>query len=147
MAGLDKDTPIPIGLEVHQVSRTLEIIYAGDERYELSFEFLRVFTPSAEARGHGPGQEVLQVGKKNVGLVDIEPVGAYALRPIFTDGHDSGFYSWDLLYNLCCHRDELWQAYLDRLEATGQSREPGEMEENSAKTAPGTGCGARKKDG
>ncbi|MCL2830902.1 MAG: DUF971 domain-containing protein [Betaproteobacteria bacterium] len=143
MAGLDKNTPTPVGLEIHQKSRTLEIIYAEDERHELSFEFLRVFTPSAEARGHGPGQEVLQVGKKNVGLVNIEAVGTYALRLIFTDGHDSGFYSWDLLYNFCLHRDELWQSYLDRIEATGQSREPAD-EENPAKNTSGMGCGSKK---
>ena len=121
MAGLAPDTPIPSEIKLHQKSRCLEIAY-GEERYELTYEFLRVLSPSAEARGHGPGQEVLQVGKRDVAIVSIEPVGNYAIRPVFSDGHDSGLYSWDILHDFCRHRDELWQAYLDRLAATGGSR-------------------------
>lgn len=123
MAGLDNSTPSPTEIKLHQKSRIFEIAFASGERFELSYEFLRVFTPSAEARGHGPGQEVLQVGKRDVGIERIEPVGNYAIRPVFDDGHDSGLYSWDLLYNLGQHHDELWQAYLDRLVAEGKSRE------------------------
>ena len=124
MAGLTQDTPVPTEIKLHQKSRKLEIAFDTGERFELSYEFLRVFTPSAEARGHGPGQEVLQVGKRDVGIEHIEPVGNYAIRPVFSDGHDSGFYSWDMLYNLGKHHDELWQTYLDRLTAEGKSRDP-----------------------
>ena len=90
----------------------------------MSFEFLRVFTPSAEARGHGVGQETLQVGKRDVDILSLEPVGNYAIKPVFSDGHDSGLYSWDILHMLCLHRDELWQAYLEKLEQQGASRDP-----------------------
>lgn len=124
MAGLNQDTPIPTTIKLHQKSRKLEIAFDSGESFELSYEYLRVFTPSAEARGHGPGQEVLQVGKRDVGIDRLEPVGNYAIRPVFSDGHDSGFYSWDLLYNLGKHQDELWQTYLDRLAAEGKSRDP-----------------------
>ena len=109
MAGLDRDTPIPNEIKLHRKSRLLEVAYENGERYSLDFEYLRVFTPSAEARGHGPGQEILQTGKRNVDIEGIEPVGTYALRFVFSDGHDSGLYSWDLLYNLAAHHDELWQ--------------------------------------
>jgi DUF971 family protein len=124
MAGLDNDTPNPTEIKLHQASRVFEIAFDNGERFELSYEYLRVFTPSAEARGHGPGQETLQVGKRDVGIERIEPVGTYAIKPVFSDGHDSGLYSWDMLYNLGKHRDELWQTYLDRLEAEGKSRDP-----------------------
>lgn len=123
MAGIDQDTPIPSEIKLHQKSRRLELIYAEDESYSLDFEFLRVYTPSAEARGHGPGQETLQTGKRNVGIERVEPVGTYALRFIFSDGHDSGLYSWDLLYNLGKHHDELWQEYLAQIEKQGLSRD------------------------
>ena len=125
MAGLDETTKIPTEIKLHQKSRILEMSFADGERFELSYEFLRVFTPSAEARGHGPGQEVLQVGKREVDIERIEPVGNYAIRPVFSDGHDSGLYSWDVLYNLGSHRDQLWQSYLERLAAAGASRDPG----------------------
>ena len=123
MAGMERDTPIPTEIKLHKQSRILELIYPEGEHYELDFEFLRVFTPSAEARGHGPGQEVLQTGKRLIDIDDLQPVGTYALRPVFSDGHDSGLYSWDLLYNLGQHRDELWQEYLKALEAQGLSRD------------------------
>ncbi|MCP5229568.1 DUF971 domain-containing protein [Accumulibacter sp.] len=125
MAGLDETTKIPTEIKLHQKSRILEMSFADGERFELSYEFLRVFTPSAEARGHGPGQEVLQVGKREVDIERIEPVGNYAIRPVFSDGHDSGLYSWDVLYNLGSRRDQLWQSYLERLAAAGASRDPG----------------------
>ena len=118
MAGIERDTPIPTDIRLHKKSRVLELCYEGGERYELGCEFLRAFTPSAEARGHGPGQEVLQTGKR-----EVEIVGSYAVRLIFSDGHDSGLYSWDLLYNLGRHHDELWDEYLKQIEAQGLSRD------------------------
>jgi DUF971 family protein len=124
MAGLDPTTKIPTEIKLHQKSRLLELSFEGGERFELSYEFLRVFTPSAEARGHGPGQEVLQIGKRDVGIERVEAVGNYAIRPVFSDGHDSGLYSWDLLYNLGKNRDQLWQAYLERLDREHASRDP-----------------------
>lgn len=138
MAGIDKDTPIPTDIKLHRQSRRLEIAYESGERFELSCEFLRVFTPSAEARGHGPGQETLQTGKREVTIEAVEPVGTYALKLVFSDGHDSGIYSWDLLYNLGLHRDELWQEYLSQIEAQGLSRDI----DTTSKPAPkGGGCG------
>ncbi len=124
MAGLDPTTKIPTEIKLHQKSRLLELSFESGERFELSYEFLRVFTPSAEARGHGPGQEVLQIGKRDIGIERVEAVGNYAIRPVFSDGHDSGLYSWDLLYNLGKNRDQLWQAYLDRLDREHASRDP-----------------------
>ena len=126
MAGLDNSTKTPTEIKLHQKSRILELSFEDGERFELTYEFLRVFTPSAEARGHGPGQEVLQFGKRDVGIERIEAVGNYAIRPVFSDGHESGLYSWDLLYNLGKNRDQLWQAYLDRLQQEHRSREADE---------------------
>jgi DUF971 family protein len=140
MAGLQSTTPIPTEIKLHQKSRILEMAFESGERFELSYEFLRVFTPSAEARGHGPGQETLQVGKQDIAIERIDPVGNYAIKPVFSDGHDSGLYSWDMLYNLGVHRDELWQTYLDRLQAEGASREPAACPPPAAKQ-PG-GCGS-----
>ncbi len=137
MAGLDKDTPIPTDIRLQQKSCQVEFVYEDGETYQLSQEFLRVFTPSAEARGHGPGQETLQTGKRNVTVERIEPVGTYALRFVFSDGHDSGLYSWDLLYNLCRHRDELWQEYLHQLEVHGASRDV----DTTSRPATGGSCG------
>ncbi len=136
MAGLNSDTPIPTEIKLHQKSRILELAFENGERYELSYEFLRVFTPSAEARGHAPGQETLQVGKRDVEILNIEPVGNYAIKPIFSDGHDSGLFSWDMLHTLCIHRDELWQAYLDRLAEAGASRDPAECPAPPPKPTP-----------
>jgi DUF971 family protein len=141
MSGLNSDTPIPTEIKLRQKSRLLELVFGNGERYELSFEFLRVFTPSAEARGHGPGQETLQVGKRDVDIVGIEPVGNYAIKPVFSDGHDSGLYSWDVLHTLCIHRDELWQAYLDKLAAVGGSRDPADCPPPAVKPPPTCGAG------
>lgn len=142
MAGLDNDTPNPTEIKLHQASRVFEIAFDNGERFELPYEYLRVFTPSAEARGHGPGQETLQVGKRDVGIERIEPVGTYAIKPVFSDGHESGLYSWDLLYNLGKHHDELWQTYLDRLEAEGKSRDPADPANVSPEpVAKKGGCG------
>ncbi|MDD2883984.1 MAG: DUF971 domain-containing protein [Dechloromonas sp.] len=137
MAGMEKDTPIPTEIRLHQTSRQLELIY-DTASYRLSFEYLRVYTPSAEARGHGPGQEVLQTGKREVDLLQIEPVGTYALRLVFSDGHDSGLYTWDLLHNLAVHADALWATYLEQLAAQGLSRDI----DNSVRSA-GSACGQR----
>jgi DUF971 family protein len=123
MAGLDPKTPLPTGITAHRQSRTLELRFDDGKVFRLPFEFLRVHSPSAEVRGHGPGQEVLQLGKRNVGIDSIDPVGNYAIRPRFDDGHDSGLYSWDYLYELGQRQDELWQAYLDKLAASGGSRD------------------------
>jgi DUF971 family protein len=124
MAGLDSQTPHPTEIKLHQASRVLEIAFADGRAFRLPCEFLRVYSPSAEVRGHGPGQEVLQVGKRDVGIKEVEAVGHYAIRPTFSDGHDTGIYSWDYLYDLGLRQDELWQRYLERLAAAGASREP-----------------------
>ncbi len=137
MAGMDRDTPIPSEIKLHQKSRRLELIYEGGEAYSLDFEYLRVYTPSAEARGHGPGQETLQTGKRNVDLERIEPVGTYALRLVFSDGHDSGLYSWDMLYNLGKHHAELWAEYLEQIEKQGLSRDI----DTTSRPAAGGSCG------
>lgn len=124
MAGLDKNTPHPTEIKLHQQSKILEIAFSDGVTFKLPCEFLRVYSPSAEVRGHGPGQEVLQVGKKNVDITGIEPVGSYAVQLSFSDGHDTGIYSWDYLYELGVNQDMLWQRYLDRLAEAGGSREP-----------------------
>ena len=123
MAGLDKTTPSPTEIKLHQKSRVLEIAFADGKRFTLPFEFLRVYSPSAEVRGHGPGQEVLQVGKKDVEITQVEPVGSYAVQLVFSDGHDSGLYSWDYFYNLGANQDAMWTHYLERMQAAGASRE------------------------
>lgn len=124
MGGLSKDTPIPTEIKLHQQSRFMEIAFDDGKRFELPYEYLRVFSPSAEVRGHGPGQEVLQVGKKYVEVKAIEPVGQYAVVLVFSDGHDSGIYSWDYLYDLGAKQGFYWQSYLRRMEEAGASREP-----------------------
>jgi DUF971 family protein len=114
--------PRPTELNLHQKSRVLEIGFDDGAQFRLPCEYLRVYSPSAEVRGHGPGQEVLQIGKEQVNITDIEPVGNYAVRLRFDDGHDSGLYSWDTLYDLGRHYDEYWNDYLKRLEAAGIKR-------------------------
>jgi DUF971 family protein len=116
--------PKPTEIKLHQKSRILEISFDDGKVFKLPYELLRVYSPSAEVRGHGPGQEVLQVGKQNVEIASIEPVGTYAVQPCFSDGHSTGIYSWDLLYDLGVHQDELWRRYLKRLAEAGASREP-----------------------
>lgn len=117
------DEKIPTGITLHQKSRVLEIAFADGRTFRLPYEFLRVYSPSAEVRGHGPGQEVLQTGKRNVEIRSIEPVGSYAIQPAFSDGHSTGIYSWEYLYELGETQDELWQQYLEKLKAAGASRE------------------------
>ncbi len=124
MAGLTKDTPKPTEIKLHQKSRVLDIAFSDGKTFHFSCEFLRVHSPSAEVCGHGPGQEVLQTGKKTVNIKHIEPVGNYAIQLNFTDGHNTGLYSWDLLYNYGLNQDKMWQHYLQRIEAAGESREP-----------------------
>ena len=114
----------PTSILLHQVSRVLELGFADGHAFRLPYEFLRVYSPSAEVRGHGPGQETLQVGKKDVTITEVEPVGHYAIRPVFSDGHATGIYSWDYLQELGLHQDEMWQRYLERLAAAGASRDP-----------------------
>ena len=123
MAGLNKGVPPPTEIKLHQTSRVLEIAFADGATFRLPCEFLRVYSPSAEVRGHGPGQEVLQTGKKEVEIARIEPVGQYAVQLHFSDGHDTGIYSWDYLYDLGDRQDELWQRYLERMAAAGASRD------------------------
>ncbi|MGD9952686.1 MAG: gamma-butyrobetaine hydroxylase-like domain-containing protein [Burkholderiales bacterium] len=114
--------PTPTEIKLHQKSRVLEVAFDDGRSFRLPYEYLRVFSPSAEVRGHGPGQEVLQVGKRDVDIRRVEPVGSYAIQPIFSDGHDTGIYSWDYLYELGLEQDARWESYLKRLEAAGQSR-------------------------
>ena len=113
------DVHKPVEISLHQKSRTLEITYSDGERFELSYEFLRVYSPSAEVQGHGPGQGVLQVGKQDALITHIEPVGRYAIQPVFDDGHDTGIYSWETLYDMGKNKDRYWNEYLEKLEKAG----------------------------
>ena len=115
----------PVELTLHQLSRVLEIAFADGARYRLPYEFLRVHSPSAEVRGHGPGQEVLQVGKREILVISAEPVGLYALNFEFSDGHNSGIYSWDYLRELGQNYEDMWAEYLRRMDAAGATRDPG----------------------
>jgi DUF971 family protein len=124
MSGLSKDTPIPTEIKVHQQSRILEIAFDNGTRFDLPFEYLRVYSPSAEVRGHGPGQGTLQTGKRYIEINQVEPVGNYAINLNFSDGHHTGIYSWDYLYDLALNYERNWEDYLHRLEAAGASREP-----------------------
>lgn len=136
MSGLDSSTPVPTELRLHQQSRLLEIHFEDGVGAQLSHELLRVYSPSAEVRGHGIGQEVLQTGKRAVFVMAIEPVGNYAVKLVFSDGHDSGLYSWDHLYQLATRQEALWADYLARLEAAGASRDVA-----TPAAAPARGCG------
>ncbi len=132
----------PTALTVHQKSRVLDIAFDDGREFSLPFELLRVYSPSAEVRGHGQGQEVLQVGKREVGITGVEPVGNYAIQPTFTDGHNTGLFSWDYLYKLGSEQQALWADYLARLHAAGfegdSGREPGAT---LAGATPAKGCG------
>src|SRR5712671_5530174 len=114
--------PVPTEIKLHQKSRLMEITFEDGERFELSYEFLRVYSPSAEVRGHGPGQEVLQTGKRNTEIRALEPVGSYAVQPQCSDGHSTGIYSWDYLYELGENQEKLWADYLAKLEKAGAKR-------------------------
>ena len=123
MAGLKAGAPTPTGLTVHGTSRTLEVVFSDGKTFVLPFELMRVYSPSAEVQGHGPGQEVLQTGKRDVELDALDPVGNYAVQPRFSDGHDTGIFSWDYLYFLGSEQDQLWQDYTSRLLAAGRGRD------------------------
>jgi DUF971 family protein len=123
MAGLTTHSPRPTSITVHQQSRVLEVGFDDGRAFRIPFELMRVYSPSAEVQGHGPGQEVLQTGKREVGLTALEPVGNYAVQPTFSDGHDTGLFSWDYLYFLGSQQDDLWQKYESRLADAGMSRD------------------------
>lgn len=122
MAGLDKNTPLPVSIVAHQQSRVLEIAFNNGSSFRLPYEYLRVYSPSAEVKGHGPGQETLQLNKEDVAISEIEGVGNYAIQPKFSDGHATGIYSWDYLFELGRDHESLWQSYLDKLAAAGHVR-------------------------
>jgi DUF971 family protein len=123
MAGLAHDTPTPVSMTLHGTSRVLQIAFSDGREFRIPFELMRIFSPSAEVQGHGPGQEVLQTGKRNVGIADLQAVGNYAVQPTFSDGHDSGIFSWDYLYFLGSQQDKLWLDYERRLAEAGIDRD------------------------
>ncbi|MCW5236108.1 DUF971 domain-containing protein [Verminephrobacter eiseniae] len=123
MAGLKAGAPTPQALTVHQKSRVLEVAFSDGAKFRIPFELLRVYSPSAEVQGHGPDQQVLQTGKRDVTLINLEPVGNYAVKPTFSDGHDSGLFSWDYLYELGQQQQALWARYIERLAAAGVERD------------------------
>jgi DUF971 family protein len=123
MAGPRLESPQPTAITVHQASRVLEVAFNDGRSFRIPFELMRVYSPSAEVQGHGPGQEVLQTGKREVEIVEVEPVGQYALQPRFSDGHDSGIFSWEYLYRLGDQQDALWQRYEERLREAGLDRD------------------------
>jgi DUF971 family protein len=123
---MSENNPNPVAINLHQKSRVLEVEYDDGEKFELSCEYLRVHSPSADVKGHGPGQEVLQTGKENVNISEIEPVGNYAVKLIFDDGHNTGLYSWSYLYELGIEHDNNWVNYLDALKKVGYVRRPNE---------------------
>ena len=120
---LTKKAPTVLDLTVHQGSKKLEVKFAGGECFEIAIELMRIYSPSAEVQGHGPGQEVLQTGKRGVGMMGLEPVGNYAVQPTFSDGHDSGIFTWDYLYHLGSEQERLWRDYEKRLKAQGLHRD------------------------
>ncbi|MFM8691771.1 MAG: gamma-butyrobetaine hydroxylase-like domain-containing protein [Limnohabitans sp.] len=120
---MNKETPAPQSLTLHGASRVLEVGFADGAQFRIPFELMRVYSPSAEVQGHGPGQEVLQTGKRDIDIIDIEPVGNYAVKPTFSDGHDSGLFTWPYLYFLGSQQQELWADYERRLQAAGRDRD------------------------
>lgn len=137
MAGLTPDTPQPTNITVHARSRQLEVAFADGKTFLLPFELMRVYSPSAEVKGHGARQEVLQTGKRLVDIVDLAPVGHYAIQPRFSDGHESGIFSWGYLYWLGTEQQRLWAEYEERLQAAGASRD-----EELPSLKPVQGCGS-----
>jgi DUF971 family protein len=123
MAGLQPHTPNPLDIVLHNASKVLEIAFDNGNTYRIPFELMRVYSPSAEVQGHGPGQEVLQTGKRHVGITALEFVGHYGVQPSFSDGHNSGIFSWDYLYNLGAQQTSLWAQYEQRLQAAGVDRD------------------------
>lgn len=141
MAESKKAAPVPTSLTVRSQSRVVEIAFDTGEAFSLPFEFLRVYSPSAEVRGHGAGQEVLQTGKRNVLITAMEPVGNYAVQPHFSDAHNTGIYSWDYLHWLGANQKQLWDDYLHRLEEAGFTPETGRDAPMAAQSASGHSCG------
>jgi len=123
MAGLTPESPTPQSLTVHGQSRVLEITFSDGAHYRIPFELMRIYSPSAEVQGHGPGQEILQTGKREVELTALEPIGNYAVQPTFSDGHDTGIFSWDYLYFLGSQQEQLWAEYERRLGEAGVERD------------------------
>ncbi|EER59785.1 protein of unknown function DUF971 [Acidovorax delafieldii 2AN] len=140
MAGLKAGAPTPQALTVHEASRVLEVVFSDGAAFRIPLELMRVYSPSAEVQGHGPGQEVLQTGKRDVTLNGLEPVGNYAVKPVFSDGHDSGIFTWDYLYELGQRQEALWQQYAERLAAAGMDRDA-PMAPKASHTG-GHGCGS-----
>jgi DUF971 family protein len=136
MAGLQAGSPTPTALTVHSQSHILEVAFSDGAEFKIPFELMRVYSPSAEVQGHGPGQEVLQTGKRDVDVVELEPIGNYAVKPVFSDGHESGIFSWDYLYYLGSEQSRLWDDYLRRLQAAGAERDAPMVE------AGGHACGS-----
>jgi DUF971 family protein len=132
MAGLEKHTPTPQDITVHGASRVLEVSFADGASFRIPFELMRVYSPSAEVQGHGPGQEVLQTGKRLVELEGLEPIGNYAVKPTFSDGHDSGLFTWEYLYFLGSEQDQLWADYERRLKESGTDRDAAMPEKGGA---------------
>jgi DUF971 family protein len=122
MAGLTPGSPTPEALTLHEKSRVLEISFSDGQTFRIPFELMRVYSPSAEVRGHGPGQETLQTGKQDVEILQIEPVGTYAVQLHFSDQHNTGLYSWDILYDYGINQDTMWANYLKRLAEAGANR-------------------------
>jgi len=123
MAGLQAGSPTPTALTVHSQSRVLEIAFSDGAAFRIPFELMRIYSPSADVQGHGPGQEILQTGKREVAIVALEPIGNYAVKPVFSDGHESGLFTWDYLYHLGADESRLWADYESRLQAAGASRD------------------------
>ena len=134
MAGLQSTSPTPQDLTVHNQSKVLEIPFSDGNTFRIPFELMRVYSPSAEVQGHGPGQEVLQTGKREIGIIALEAVGNYAVQPTFSDSHSSGIFSWDYLYFLGSQQDKLWAEYVARLSAAGAERDAPMVEKS------GHGC-------
>ena len=134
MAGLKSESPTPTELTVHSQSRVLEIAFSDGQQFRIPFELMRIYSPSAEVQGHGPGQEILQTGKRLVNIAQLEPIGNYAVKPVFSDGHESGIFSWDYLYFLGSDQDRLWRDYSARLQAAGVDRD------QPMRAAAGQGC-------
>jgi len=134
VAGLSAESPQPVALTVRRQSRVLEIGFSDGSEFRIPFELMRVYSPSAEVKGHGPGQEVLQTGKREIDVLALEPVGNYAVQPMFSDGHNTGIFTWDYLYFLGSQQAQLWTSYEDRLVSAGADRD-GPM-----RVASGTSC-------
>ena len=137
MAGPSSQSPTPTAITLHQQSKVLEVAFSDGAAFRIPFELMRVYSPSAEVQGHGPGQEVLQTGKRHVGVVAVEPVGHYAVKPVFSDGHDTGLFTWDYLYFLGAQQDALWAQYAERLAQAGKDRDA----DMAAASPAAGGCG------